>query len=227
MRHGDEQMRALRSRARPLTALLLSAALGGCGNVTAGGVTGEAEVYMSGDAERGGTSTAAILSSPKGGGPSAPGASTAGVIVGAGLEGDVQVTASLYLRRAGAPLIDLTPAGAVTVTLDPGGAQEPLVADEVVPGGSYQGIRIIFTDVVAEVTGGLEIGGVPFTGAVRVDLAGDGLVVDRTLAITVGDDQPVALLVDLGSDVWLNLLNPLSRTVAAADFANAVEVTLR
>lgn len=213
--------------AGPLLALALAVAAAGCGNVTAGGVTGDTEVYMSGDADGSGAAPAPRQTS----GPSAEGTPQAAppqpTVVGAGLEGDAQVTASIYLTSAGGADVPLTPDGPVTVTLDLAGAQQPRVAQRAVTLGSYTGLRIVFTDVVATVTGGLEIGGVAFTGPVSVDLGSGSLTVERTLSLTVREDQTLAVLVDLDAPTWLDLLDPVTGTVAGADFAGAVGVAVR
>lgn len=212
-------------RWRPLAVLLIAALAAACGNVTAGGATGQAEVYMSGDADE--SAPAAAPGSLDVGAPSRPTHLPQGVIVGAGLEGEVQVTATLYLRTTAGSLVELTPAGPVTETVDLAGVDEPRVASEVVPEDTYAGVRIVFSDVVANVTAGLEIGGLPFTGAVTVDLGGETLVVDRDVTLTIGPDQPGAVLVDLNAAAWLDLLDPIGGTVDGADFESALEVTTR
>lgn len=151
---------------------------------------------------------------------------TAVVILG-GLEGDLDVAASLFLRSEDGDLVPLTTAGPLSVTLDLEGALEPRVAAAPVPAGSYDALVLSFTDVAADVTGGLEIDGIPFVGIVEVDLQGPSLDVTRPLALVVEDGEVVELLVDLNADVWIPQLDVLSRIVAAADFAASVGVSER
>lgn len=223
--------RTTRRLARAITALTLACApalaLAGCGNVTAGGVTGDTDIYMTGDADGGGAA-AAPERAPRTQADTTPETTAPlGAVVGAGLEGEVQVTADLYLSDAGGAPVSLTPDGPVTVTLDLAGAQEPRVARQAVTLGSYDGLRVVFTDVVADVTAGLEIAGVTFTGPVTVDLGGDALTVERTLTLTVDPDRPLAVLVDLNAAAWLDLLDPVTGTVTGADFAGAIQVSVR
>lgn len=215
----------------PGVALLLAVGMGGCGNVTAGGFT-DADVYMSGDTDGGGSSGAAV--SPErpaeegpaaAGGPSATGPSA--TVVGAQLEGEVQATLSLYLLREGDAPFELTPAGGISTTVDLAGAQEPRVVSATIPAVDYSGVRMVFTEVTAVVTGGLEIGGVPFTDSVSVTLGGPELTVDRVVSLPTDEQTGLSLVVDLNSATWLDQLDPLAGTVAAADFADAVGILVR
>jgi hypothetical protein len=198
-------------------------ALGACGNITAGGI-GEAEVYMSGDATQ-----STMPSTPS---PAAVGSAKGFMvppllaIVGAGLEGDVEVRASFALRAENGAIVPLTPDGPITAIVDLGGVQQPRVARQVVPAGSYNALTLHFTEVAADVTGGLEIGGVPFVGTVTVDI-GTGLEVTRQVDLIVDDEGLVDLLVDLHVAEWVPLLDVLTGTVSAQDFSTAVVVTVR
>lgn len=226
--HGRSRVRghrrSLPRRVRALIGLLGPAALAACGNVTAGGVGG-ADVYMSGDA----TTEPAPSSGPSSSARESPDGTAprlTTLIVGE-LEGDVDVTAELFLRSDGGSLVPLNAAGPVTVTLDLAGADEPRVATAPVPAGGYDAVVVRFTDVTAHVTGGLEVDGIPFVGTVEVDLGGTGLSVTRTVALLVEEDLSVELLVDLDADAWVSLLDVLTATVAGADFAAAVAVSER
>lgn len=221
--HARRRGRAWPLRVR-LVALLCSAALAACGNVTAGGVGG-ADVYMSGDA----TTEPAPSSGPSRTvleGPAGTEPRPATLIVG-GIEGDVDVTAELFLRSDGGSLVPLTTAGPVAVTLDLAGSDEPRVAVAPVPADGYDAVVVRFTDVTARVTGGLVVDGIPFVGTVDVDLGGTGLAVTRTVALLVEEDVTVELLVDLNADAWVPLLDVLTATVAGGDFAAAVAVSER
>jgi hypothetical protein len=230
IRHRPSQRLVRRASTRPGLTLLCAAALGACGNVTAGGF-GEAEVYMSGDAEGGQpTAVGTTRSSAVGGAEEGSVPPPVQQIVGAGLQGDVEVTASFFLGRGGGSLVQLTPDGDVTVSSDLGGMQAPKAADQVVPADSYGEVVVVFTEVTAHVTGGLEIDGVPFAGSVTVDLGSGGLDVTRAVAIVIEEGGLAEVLVDLNADGWiplLDVLTPTTGTVAAEDFAAAVTITER
>jgi hypothetical protein len=203
---------------------LFAAVLVGCGNVTGGGVS-DTEVYMTGDGSPQTPSTVAPRPAPRTEGAGSTPAS-AGVLTGV-LEGDVVVSASLFLRREDGPLVPLSSSGGVDVTLDLAGAQEPLVATQRVSAAAYDAVVVRFTAVTAHVTGGLEIGGVPFLGTVAVDLGGTSLDVTRPVALALEGGETVALLVDLNADGWIPLLDLLTGSVTATDFSTAVAVTER
>ena len=209
-----------------LEAMLLASVLayGGCGNVTAGGV-GEADVYMTGDS---GEPPASAPEPSRAVGP-AEGATppSPAVVILAGLEGDLDVTAALFLRSDGGELVPLTAAGPVSSTLDLAGSLEPRVALASVPAGTYDALTVRFTDVTADVTGGLEINGLPIMGLVEVDIGGASLDVTKPLALVIDDGESVQLLVDLNADLWVPLLDLVTHLVAAGDFAAAVTVGLR
>jgi hypothetical protein len=101
---------------------------------------------------------------------------------------------------------------------------EPRVAAASVPAGVYDALTVRFSDVTANVTGGLEIDGLPFTGVVEVDLGGPSLDVTKALALAIDDGERVELLVDLNADVWVPMLDLVTHLVAAGDFATAVTV---
>jgi hypothetical protein len=207
-------------------AMLLASVLayGGCGNVTAGGV-GEAEVYMTGDSDAP-PATAPEPSRVVGPADVATAPSPAVVIL-AGLEGDLDVTAALFLRSDGGDLVPLTAAGPVSSTLDLAGSLEPRVAVASVPAGTYEALEVRFTDVTADVTGGLEVDGLPFVGPVEVDIGGTSLEVTKPIALVIDDGESVEILVDLNADLWVPLLDIVTRLVAAGDFAAAVTVGVR
>ena len=210
---------------RHVALLSLATALTGCGNVTAGGVS-DTEVYMTAD----GSPQSAPASSPARAAAAEPEASAPAraVVLPGGLQGDVDVTASLFLLSAGT-LVPLTDEP-FTVVLDVAGTQESLVARASVPSGSYDGLVVRFTEVTAQVTGGLEIEGIPFAGTVEVDLGAGALEVTRSFDLDVGDGDTMSLRVDLDADGWIPLLevvDVLTGIVASADFSAAVTVIER
>jgi hypothetical protein len=197
--------------------LVCAAAVAACGNVTAGGV-GQVETYMSGNDS---------ASSPSAVGRAGTEGPAAAPLAALSFEGDVTATASLELLSVLGQAIDLTPLGPVTATADLEGTQEPRIAEEVVPAGGYESVRIVFTQVSAEVSAGLEIGGLPFTELITVDLSGGSLEVIRTVDLDVPDGGVAAFVVDLNADAWIPLADASTRTVDPADFAAAVRVSPR
>lgn len=201
--------------------LLSSLALVGCGNVTAGGVS-ETDVYMSGDG--GGQPAPTIQPSRAVAERSLETAPMPAVLILGSLQGDLDVTVSLFLRSEGGSLVPLTPEGPAAVGLDLAGALEPRVAAEPMAAGSYDAMVLRFTDVTADVTGGLVIDGLPFLAPVEVDLGGPSLEVVKPLDLVVDDGVRRELLVDLNADVWIPLLDVLTGVVAGDDFAAAIMV---
>ncbi len=197
---------------------VFAAVLAACGNVTGGGANGEVETYMSGNADRGSSSMVSEAAAPR---PAlAP-------VAGLAFEGQVTVKASLELLQVGGATIDLTPAGPVTATVDLDGVQEPRISTAVVPAEPYDSVRVVFTEVSADVSAGLEIGGQPFTGLITVDLSAGSLAVVRPLDLMVRDGGLAAFLLDLDADGWIPLADAGTRTVAPADFAAAVSISRR
>jgi hypothetical protein len=87
-------------------------------------------------------------------------------------------------------------------------------------------MTVTFTQITVDVTGGLEIGGVSFTGPVTVDV-GSGLEVTRSMTVVLDEDGLIELLVDLNADSWVPLVDVPTRTVSAADFAGALTIMER
>jgi len=224
--------RRSRFRVGGLTLLLCAAgvALEACGNVTAGGVTGEATVLVSGDADSGGSPlagaarSASTLTFSEGpartddGGNSGPSADEA--------EGEIEAEFGLLLIDAGGSSIQLTDAD-VRIRVDVQGREEVVAVRRTVPALVYQELRVVFTDMKIEIESGLVIGGEPVLGELKVELEDETLVVSRNIDLLVGDGDTVELLVDLNAKEWLLAVDPLLRTVAEDIVANAISVTAR
>jgi hypothetical protein len=201
-------------------ALVMSAFLAACGNLTAGGF-GEAQVYGSGDADE----------SPAPVPPPAPAPSYAGAAgplpAGAGLvEGSLQARLDLALIDDDGSVIALT-SGVIDAQLDLDGSQTPLLVERLVPAARYSAIRVRFSEVSATVLSGLVIGGIPYVGPVTVDIGASPFEVQIPVAFELARGGEVRLLLDLNSDAWLLALNVLTQVVTAVDFGASIDVTVR
>lgn len=204
---------------RPLAILAPLLAQVACGNLVAGGATGEAAVILSGDAEDV-VPTASIVAPPtaKRAPSGAEGANDP--------EGEIEVEFKLFLEASDGDLTALTDEE-VRVRVDLGGVREEEVASRVLPVGAYTGLRIVFTEIEVEVDAGLIINGVPVTGPIEVEWEDIALTVNRTFALTVRTDAPVVLLIDLNAASWLEAVDPVTATVDAQVFADLVTVVVR
>lgn len=204
---------------RPLGILAPLLAQVACGNLVAGGATGEASVILSGDAEDVVPTTSIVAPQTAKRAPSgAEGADQP--------EGEIEVELKLFLEASDGDLIALTEEE-VRVRVDLGGVREEEVASQVLPVGAYTGLRIVFTEIEVEVDAGLIINGVPVTGPIEVEWEDIALTVTRTLALTVRADAPVVLLIDLNAASWLEAVDPVTATVDAQVFADLVTVVVR
>lgn len=204
---------------RPLAILAPLLAQVACGNLVAGGATGEASVILSGDAEDVVPTTSIVAPQTAERAPSgAEGADQP--------EGEIEVELKLFLEASDGHLIALTEEE-VRVRVDLGGVREEEVASHVLPVGAYTGLRIVFTEIEVEVDAGLIINGVPVTGPIEVEWEDIALTVTRTLALTVRADAPVVLLIDLNAASWLEAVDPVTATVDAQVFADLVTVVVR
>ena len=202
-----------------LIALLACGLLAGCGNLTAGGLTGEATVTVSGDATdaQGVAAQRAVGLSPRG--PLA--------MSGSGPEGEVRADFFLFLETATGGSTSLSE-DQIQIRLDVQGMQEVDAVDRmIVPAAQYSQMRIVFTDVRVEVANGLIINGEPVVGEVRVELKDTALTVIRPLNLNIGDGESVFLLMDLNANTWLQAVDPVLLTIAEEVFGNAVSMEVR
>jgi len=228
---------------RGVGVLILAVAAGGCGDLTPGGVgDAEADVVVTGDASRGGGSSAVspIVPSPdatsaRGAGGAEPGERDprpALVLDGASAdddepEGEIEVTFRAFLIGADGTLVALTD-DEVEVNVDiPGRTEAEVVRGRRIPAATYSGVRLVFTEIEAEVDEGLVIGGRPVLGEIEVELDADALEVERSVNLVVPEGGRVELVIDLNSTAWLNAANPALKIVAANIFRNSVRVRVR
>lgn len=194
----------MKAKMRVLLAVLLLAAFAGCGRELVVGGQKEVEAVAAGDEGTGGT---ASLAAPGG---VAPAAAYTVVLP----EGTVTFVASLALVTEDGGVVPLTQAAhTVRVRI---GERESIVRD-LVPAVRYARVRVVFTDVTAEIASGLP--GV--SGTVRVAMPGGSVVVDRPVPLT-DPGRPETLLVDLNASAWL--VAAVGGVVPAATFEGAVRI---
>ena len=194
------------------------ALLAGCGNLTAGGLTGEATVTVSGDAPdaQGTAPQRAVRLYPT---PPFPAQHDVP-------EGEVRADFFVDLVAANGDEVSMSE-DQISIRVDVQGRQELDVAVQTVPATLYTQIRIIFTDIRVEVESGLIINGVPVVGEVEVELEDVALVVTRPLNLDIGDGESVFLLIDLNANTWLQAVDPLLGVIMEEVFGDAVSVAVR
>ena len=235
-------------RAAVLSGGVVALLLGGCGNLTSGGY-GDLEVLVASDTvstteSRSAPAAASVapvftLSPGYSSGAfvsavAAPPAVSAEVppdILGPDrqrsslsmlLEGTLTLRVQVFaLPRADATPIEVTD-GVQQVVMPLSGGAPVLLARKSLAEGSYSVIRTVFLHVEALVEGGLVVNGVAIRGPVRVDL-GSRLVVDTPVDLTIEEDVPARISVNLHTTRWIRLLN-LDRRVNAEDFQAEVRV---
>ncbi len=142
-------------------------------------------------------------------------------------EGTVDFRARVYVRSDVGGWVELTGREAQRATVDASGRGAAQVfATARVNAGSYQQVRVVFEEVRANVSGGIQIGTGILNGEFRVDLQGDNqVVVERQVNATASADATTQLLINLNADAWLNQASAQSRTVSEAAFQSAVQIT--
>lgn len=221
---------------RTAGALLLAgglAALTACGNLTAGGI-GEASVVMSGDAPDETTAPqTAFVSQPA----SIQSWQPTGIDLGSygpattdhdddDPEGQLEADVTVYLVSAAGELTSVTD-GEVEVRLDLDGVEEPEIGSRTVTATSYTALRMVFTEIEAQVDAGLIIDGQPVTGPIDVEIEDLTLTVEKALSLEVAEGERVELLIDLNAESWLLAVDPETSTVDAQVFADLVTVRIR
>ena len=133
----------------------------------------------------------------------------------------------LYLLSANGIPVSLSE-NPIQIHLDVQGRQEADAVDrQAVPATLYNEIRMVFTDIRAEVASGLIINGVPVVSEVRVELKDTALTVNRPLNLNIGDGDSVFLLMDLNTNTWLQAVDPVLGVIAEEAFGDAVSVGVR
>ena len=211
--------RSIRRTGRLLATFAPLLAHAACGNLVAGGATGEAIVILSGDADDFASTVSIVTPATAQRAPSAVDGS-------GGPEGEIEVAFKLFLEASDGDLIALTEEE-VRVRVDLEGVREEEVANRLLPVGTYTGMRIVFTEIEVEVDAGLIINGVAVTGPIEVEWEDITLPVTVTLPFEVRANKGVVLLIDLNAASWLEAVDPVTATVDAQVFADLVTVVVR
>lgn len=211
----------------PTLLLVLFAALAmtGCGDLTAGGV-GEIDVSLSGDAPDDAsesvraTSPTLFATSPAAGEDDA--SRSAYASTRAEPRGDVTATLEVSVLSPQGEWIVLTD-GLQEATVDIQGATLAELGRKELEPGSYDRIRVRFTDIQARVDAGL-----PVLGEIGVDFGdASSISVEQELGLEVEDGEEIVAVVDLNSVQWLNAAQPAQKMVAAAHVRSALAVHVR
>lgn len=141
-------------------------------------------------------------------------------------EGKVAAKFLLFLITEGGNAVQLGD-DEVQVEVDLQGAGEVDVVRASITATRYSELRIVFTEIHAEVDSGLVINGQLVTGELNVELEDVSLVVSRPALLDVSDGDIVEMVVDLNAPAWLTLVDPVSRTIQEAAFADLVNVVIR
>lgn len=200
-------------RARMVVALGTAVLLSACGNVTSGGA-GDMEVMVTSDemAETQGPAASMLL------------AEAERTAHGSSLEGTLTVRMRSYARTGAGDLIELTD-GVQEVTLSLSDPAPIELAQRRMPAGSYGGVRIVFERIQANVTSGLTLNGVGFSGLVTVDLGAGGKFSTETgTGFDVVEDASTVVAIEMRSPVWLQFVNSVLRRVDVDDFRQALRV---
>lgn len=212
--------------------------LGGCGNLTSGGL-GDVEVIVAVDSVPAGD----LLSQTAGGGAALAFAGEDGfgsaAEFGAGdrvrapqvppepIEGTLTVRIQVYVLRSPLRWVEVTD-GVQEVEMPLAGAVPVTLAQKSIPAGPYVSVRTVFRRVEADVERGLEVDGVAVTGPVPVDLGPqDRLVVERPVALDVTEGLTSSLAVDLHTMRWLRLLDRDRKRVSQEDFTGQLDLRRR
>jgi hypothetical protein len=182
--------------------------LGGCGNLTSGGL-GDVEVIVAADSVPSGDFLAA--SAPQV--PPEP------------IQGTLTVRVQVYVRRGPTRWIEVTD-GVQEIEMPLAGGEPMTLAEKGIPAGPYAAVRTVFRRVEADVESGLQVDGVAVTGPVLVDLgAEERLAVDRSVELDVTEGVVSSIAVDLHATRWLRLLDRDRKQVRPEDFEG--ELALR
>ena len=141
--------------------------------------------------------------------------------------GTVDFRARVYVQTSTSGWVELTSGAAGQGTVDASGhGQAVAFASSRVAAGSYSHVRVVFEDVNAHLSSGLQIGTGLLTGSISVNLESDGqVVVERQVSVQARSGAAAQLLINLNASAWLNSANAQTRTVSESEFRNAVAIT--
>lgn len=141
---------------------------------------------------------------------------------GSGPQGTVQAAVQLALVSSSGAIDPVASSGSVQVAI--GSAEGMLIGTDLVDARGYTQVRVTFSSVSANITGGL-LGGLPLVGTVTLDVA-DPITVDLPVSLIVQPGSTHTLVLDLNAGTWLGAVDPSTLKVPAATFRAAVGVSV-
>lgn len=197
-------------------AAALALTLAACDGDATGSAGGDAQLQVT---ARGDDAPASQSVSPTGMAPSYSHASA---------QGTIDFRARVYVQSGTSGWVELTNQAASAASVAASGHGEAVAfASTRVRAGSYSRVRVVFEEVDANVSSGLQLstGGL-LTGSVSVNLESDGqVVVEREVNVSARADATTRVVLNLNADAWLSRANAQTRTVAESEFRNAVRIT--
>lgn len=122
-----------------------------------------------------------------------------GIPAEGGVEGMLEIDARVFLLRGTIP-VPLS-SGSRSVSLDLAAPDEVLLTGSSIFSGFYDGVRVVFSNVSARVTG--PDLGVPLE--VTVDMAGDGSLQWTDFSrVLVADGGTTTLVLEIAADAWIS-----------------------
>lgn len=220
---SDRSMQRVEEEMKKVTSTLAAAlvmALAACdGDVTGSGSgSGDARLQVS---ARGDDAPASQSVSVRDGAPSYTHTTA---------QGTIDFRARVYVQSSTSGWVELTNQAASAASVAASGHGEAVAfASSRVQAGSYNRVRVVFEDVDANISGGVQLsaGGL-LTGSISVNLESDGqVVVEREVNVSASSGATTQLVLNLNADAWLNRASATTRTVSEAEFRNAVQITAR
>lgn len=142
-------------------------------------------------------------------------------------QGTIDFRARVYVQSGTSGWVELTNQAASAASVSASGHGDAVAfAGARVRAGSYNRVRVVFHDVNANLSGGLQVSTGLLNGTVSVNLESDGeVVVEREVNVSARAGATTRLVLNLNADAWLNRANAQTRTVAESEFRNAVRIT--
>lgn len=202
-------------------AILSICILAACGNLTAGGF-GETSILVTSEGEGEDQPAPSAQASPSS--PSSQSSQLEGAdpLLPDELAGTLQVTLRVYFLDTSNFWTEVTNGPvSMTLPLSDGGLEEAV--KRRINTGLYSQMRMVFSTIEADVTGGLFIGGIPLLGTVHVPTGSD-VIIERPLDLFIDDRDPVSVVIELNAGEWLQTASLVDAVVTPEDFASSVSV---
>lgn len=146
------------------------------------------------------------------------------------VDGTVRFRATVEVQSQTGAWVELAQQATGQVQVETSSQGEARVfAQQRADAASYTRARVTFTEVEADVRGGLEIGlGGLLSGLISVRLGSDGkVVVEQPVELKVEAGTMATLLVDLNAGTWLQRADAEARAVSETEFQSAVRLEAR